>query len=108
LPLGSGALVDLPVHEVDALIHDCWPCIATTDGGAPENLRSFLRELVEDPCLAPDPIPLGAEPLWPVVCESGEGIEGRNQERKKFHDLDRTLRIAALFPLCNGGTMRPC
>jgi len=67
LPLGVGALVDLPVHEVDAIIDDRGTCIPSADGGSPENLWASFRKFIEDASLSPYPISAGAKPLRPVI-----------------------------------------
>tara|TARA_Y100001933_G_scaffold219540_1_gene228264 strand:+ start:272 stop:484 length:213 start_codon:yes stop_codon:yes gene_type:complete len=67
LPLGVGALVDLPVHEVDAIIDDRGTGIPPADGGAPENLWASFGKFIEDASFSPYPISAWAKPLGPVI-----------------------------------------
>lgn len=70
LPLRFGALVDLPVHEVDAIIDDRGTCIPPVDGGAPENLWAPFGKFIEDASLPPYPISAWTKPLGPVIGNS--------------------------------------
>src|SRR5207302_5970215 len=70
------------IGYVDFAVSDGGARVAFADRRAPADFRAAWRELREDACLAPDAVPLGSEPLRPIVGPGG-GCEDPAQEERQ-------------------------
>ena len=57
----------LAVDKIETTADDSRAAIAAIDVRAPDDGRSTSRQSLDNPGFAPDAIPLGTHPLWPII-----------------------------------------
>src|SRR5262245_34916873 len=85
------ARLENAVGQIDAAIGNGWTRIAGADRRSPEHFRAAGRELLEHALLAPDAVPLRAEPLRPVV-RPDRRYKELNGEADGKHQAARRIR----------------